>query len=79
MRVIAKRRGVWALLAVVGLAVELRALNDATRGDTLSATTRILFRTDTKPGQLVWLAFWIPFSVWFGRHIHKYTNPVPSN
>lgn len=38
-------------------------------GGTLSETGRWLFRTDTKPGKVVWVASWAALSAWLLPHI----------
>lgn len=75
----ARKRIFWAALAAAGVAYELRALSDQTPGDTLSATFRWAFRTDTKQGQIVWTIVFGSFAAWFSRHIGNYSTPKPSN
>lgn len=74
-----RRRLFWALLAAVGVAYELRALKDEAPGDTLSETTRLLFRTDTTVGKVVFFVCWGTLTAWFASHIARSTKPTASN
>lgn len=75
----ARKRIFWAVLALAGITYEMRALSDQTPGDTLSATFRWAFRTDTKAGQIVWTIVFGSFAAWFSRHIGNYSDPNPGN
>lgn len=60
---------VWGGVLLLGSAVEMWALKNATSGDTLSERTRKWFRVDTKTGKVVFTACWLAFSAWFLVHI----------
>lgn len=74
-----RRRLFWAGLAAAGVAYEFRALKDEAPGDTLSETTRIVFRTDTTVGRTVWFACWGMLSAWFAAHVAKATKAIANN
>lgn len=71
----------WLLLALVaGLtAYEVDALLDREDGDTISATFRWVFRTDTLAGRWAWRIAFGLFVGWFGPHIDHFTQPRPQN
>ncbi len=58
---------VWGAVVGTGLAYEVWALRNLPHKhpDTLSATTRRTFRTDTPVGRLAFGAFWL----WFLGHV----------
>jgi hypothetical protein len=61
---------IWAALILLGAAYEGYALRSGRSGDTLSETTRALFRTRRgKAGRVAFLAVWLGFSAWFCWHI----------
>lgn len=62
---------VWAVgvLSLAGL--DFWCDRNTVPGDTLSECTRVLFRTHTPLGRLVFLAFWTRLYVWYARHICK--------
>lgn len=74
-----RRRLFWAGLAAAGVAYELHALQDEAPGDTLSETTRILFRTDTTWGRRIFTGAWVLLSALFVPHICKTAKAVASN
>lgn len=60
---------VWGGLLLVGAAVEVWALHTARSGDTLSESTRRLFRVNTRTGRWVFAAAWCGFATWFLLHV----------
>lgn len=61
---------IWAALLLAGLAYEIRTLVSAHEGDTLSETTRSVFRTrTTRIGRIAFLTLWAVFAGWFTGHI----------
>jgi len=74
-----RRRLFWAILAAIGIVYEIRALQDEAPGDTLSETTRLVFRTDTPVGRVVWYVCWGTLGAWFAAHIAKATKAVATN
>lgn len=64
-------RWVWAALLTAGVAHELWTVHKRRDADTLSATTRAAFHTDTTVGRTVWLTSWCGFAAWFAAHIVK--------
>ncbi|OEJ21098.1 hypothetical protein [Streptomyces subrutilus] len=61
---------IWTLWTVVFAVAETIALVNRREGDTLSETTRRLFRTRTsKAGRAAFAVGWIGFSGWFAIHI----------
>lgn len=60
-----------SLCAMLGV-YEIVALVDPTAGDTISASTRALFHTDTVVGRCVWFSVWGTFSAWFAFHIGRW-------
>jgi hypothetical protein len=71
----------WLLLGLAaGLcAYEYDALTDGEDGDTISATFRWVFRTDTPAGRWAWRIAFGLFVGWFGPHIDRYSTPRPRN
>lgn len=67
---------VWAGILAAGAAFEAYALRNGRPGDTLSETTRKVFRVKTKAGALVFGTVWVSFSTWFLGHI-LYGWPFP--
>lgn len=57
---------VWLGLVAVGTAYEFYAMRG---GTTLSETFRMVFRTDTAVGRLVFQQCWDRFAAWFPGHI----------
>jgi cytochrome b len=60
---------VWGGLVAAGAGFEAYALANARAGDTLSETTRRLFRTRHPVGALAFTAAWLGFSAWYLAHI----------
>lgn len=61
---------VWAGLILAGAAFEAYTLTNNKPDDTLSETTRSLFRVRTsKAGRVAFLAAWLGFTGWFTGHI----------
>lgn len=61
---------IWAALILAGAAFEGYALRNGRKGDTLSETTRSVFRVATsRVGRLAFGVSWSAFSVWFLGHI----------
>lgn len=60
---------VWGGLLLAGAAFEAYALRNGRDGDTLSETTRRLFRVHTRPGKVVFAAAWLGFAAWYLLHI----------
>ncbi|MGW3626274.1 hypothetical protein [Streptomyces sp. NPDC000880] len=61
---------IWTVWTVAFAVAETIALVNRREGDTLSETTRRVFRTRTsKAGRAVFAAGWIGFSGWFAIHI----------
>lgn len=58
----------WALLFLIGAGVEYRALRG--KGMTLSSTTRLAYRVETRLGRLAFLAT----MGWFTAHILRRTT-----
>lgn len=68
---------VWGGLFLAGAAYEAFALADRWDGDTLSETTRRLFRVrNSRVGRWVFGIGWAAFSVWFWAHI-LFDTPFP--
>lgn len=59
-----------AILAVAG-GLELYGVLNDKKDDTLSETTRWLWRIDTPIGKWGFRIFWVAFAAWFGPHIVK--------
>lgn len=64
---------VWLTIVGLGFAVpEGVAIANKTPGDTLSERTRAFFRTKTRAGKTVFIAFWLALAgvwAWFLPHI----------
>lgn len=61
---------VWAAFTAVGVGYEAYTLFNRREEDTLSATTRAVFRTRTSStGRKVFLVVWVGFSAWFTGHV----------
>lgn len=60
---------IWGSLFALGAAVEVWALRNGKRGDTLSERVRRWFRVDTTWGIFAFTLVWASFSLWFLRHI----------
>ncbi|MEV6181364.1 hypothetical protein [Streptomyces sp. NPDC052015] len=60
---------VWGGLLVAGAGFEAYALRTARQGDTLSETTRRVFRTRHPVGAAVFAVAWLGGSAWFLAHI----------
>jgi hypothetical protein len=61
---------IWLGLIAVGAAFEGYTLRNGKEGDTLSETTRSLFRVKTsKLGRASFLVAWLGFSGWYLGHI----------
>ncbi len=68
---------IWAGLVLAGAAFEGYTLTNGRKGDTLSETTRSLFRTRTsRIGRVAFGLSWAAFSIWFAGHI-LYGWPFP--
>lgn len=65
------RRAWLAILAVAGALEVYGVWVRKGPDDTLSETTRYLFRTNTRTGLRLWYGFWPAFAVWFLFHIGK--------
>jgi hypothetical protein len=65
----------WTGLACVGTAYELWAVRSHHDAHTLSVYTRVLFRTDTKPGRVAFTLAWGGLATWFAHHILNEGNP----
>lgn len=61
----------WALLIFGATVAEFRALHYKRNESTLSHATRSVFRTHCKLGKAAFLAWWIPFTIWFVFHVFK--------
>lgn len=60
----------WAAITAAGLGYEAYTLFNRRKEDTLSATTRAVFRTRTsRTGRKVFLVAWVAFSAWFTGHV----------
>ena len=61
----------WLWLAWVAafFALEIPAVLNARKGDTLSEQFRLWFHTGTTTGRIVWLVTFAAFALWFGPHI----------
>lgn len=59
----------WILWIVAFIVIELAAILNDTKDDTLSEHFRKWFRTETKPGRTVWLIVSGIFVAWFLVHI----------
>lgn len=59
----------WLLGWVAFVIVNGLILNRRHNGSTLSECTRVVFRTDTRPGRVVFIAFWAGLSSWLVPHI----------
>ena len=60
----------WMVWTLIFVAWESIALKNKRSGDTLSETTRWLFRVKTsKLGRTLFLLIWSAFAVWFAVHI----------
>jgi len=60
----------WLVWTLLFIAWESIALSNKRNGDTLSETTRWLFRVKTsKIGRTLFLLIWSAFAVWFAVHI----------
>lgn len=61
---------IWLSLIAAGAAFESYALRSKQKGDTLSETTRSVFRTKTsRVGRVTFGVAWISFSAWYFAHI----------
>lgn len=60
---------VWGGLLLAGAGFEAYALRNAWAGDTLSETTRRVFRTRTPVGAAVFGVAWLGFSAWYLAHV----------
>ncbi len=60
---------IWAIIFALGAIYEFHTIVDKRRNDTLTETTRTVFRIHTKVGRLVFVVIWLGFSVWFLGHI----------
>lgn len=64
---------IWTVLWLLWIAsfflIEIPAIRNDLRGDTLSEHFRRWFRTDTHRGRTVWLATFGLFAAWFVVHI----------
>lgn len=60
---------IWGGLLLAGAAVEAWALYTLRSGDTLSETTRRLFRVNTRTGRWVFGVAWCGFATWFLFHV----------
>lgn len=61
---------VWLGLILAGAAFETYALVNGRKGDTLSETTRSVFRVRTsRTGRRVFAGLWLAFSGWYLVHI----------
>lgn len=61
---------IWA--AGIGSLVVLDlALDRRHDGSTLSEVTRLVYRTDTRPGRCAFIGSWLALSGWFVPHILK--------
>lgn len=60
---------IWGGLLVAGAAFEAYALRNGRDGDTLSETTRRLFRVRTKTGRVIFAVSWLGFAAWYLLHI----------
>lgn len=59
-----------ATLAWAG-GLEVYGVLSKDKDDTLSETTRWIWRTDTPAGKWAFRIFWVAFAAWFGPHIAK--------
>lgn len=59
----------WALLIFGATVAEFRALHYKRNESTLSHATRAVFRTHCMLGRAAFLAWWIPFTIWFCVHV----------
>lgn len=61
---------IWAGLILAGAAFEAYALKNSKPSDTLSETTRSLFRVKTsRAGRIAFLVAWLGFSGWYTGHV----------
>lgn len=60
---------VWGGLLLAGTAFEVYALRNGKEGDTLSETTRRVFRVKTRAGKIVFVGTWAAFAAWYLWHI----------
>lgn len=68
---------IWLALIAAGAAFEGYALRNGRKGDTLSETTRSLFRVKTsRVGRVAFGVSWLAFSLWYFVHI-LYDVPFP--
>lgn len=63
-------RLVWAAVLGVGIVAEVRSLRRHD-GCTLSETTRMVFRTETRVGRIAFAASWGAFTAWWIPHVLK--------
>lgn len=67
----------WAAIFAAGVTYEAYALADRRDGDTLSETTRRLFRVrNSKAGRWIFGILWSAFALWYWAHI-LYDVPFP--
>lgn len=69
----------WAMLAATVAAYEVWTLRNDVEGDTLSETTRFIFRVHTRPGRAAFALSWVWFGCWFLDHILDPTKSSPSS
>lgn len=60
---------IWMAIFAIGLIYEFHTIVTKRRGDTLTETTRTLFRVHKKKGRAVFAVLWLGFTVWFLGHI----------
>jgi hypothetical protein len=61
----------WFCAVLGAVFAEWRALNQGRHSATLSAATRVTFRTDTAAGRFAFVAMWTALTSWFLPHILK--------
>jgi hypothetical protein len=59
----------WACAVGGAVFAEWRALNQGRHSATLSAATRVTFRTDTPLGRFVFVSSWAGLTLWYLPHI----------
>lgn len=60
---------VWGGLLLAGVAFEAYTLRNGRSGDTLSETTRRVFRVRSKVGRAAFALGWTGFAIWYLLHI----------
>lgn len=60
---------IWGSLLLAGASFEAYALRNGRDGDTLSETTRRVFRVRTRAGKVAFGTTWGAFSAWYLGHI----------